>query len=212
MVLPALLTDNRAKFKEMLINCLKFTDHVQIDIMDGIFVPSKSISQADLDSIDVKINSEAHLMVVDPLAWVESFVRFGSKRIIFHYEIEADKKQIIRQIKNKNLEVGIALNPTTSLEEIEDLIEDLDLVLFMSVNPGFYGASFIPSVLDKIKEFKRRYPKKIAGIDGGVKLDNLNPVISSKVDYVCVGSAILKAEDQAAAYQRFRSIVDGKDN
>ncbi|MDD5070938.1 MAG: ribulose-phosphate 3-epimerase [Candidatus Omnitrophica bacterium] len=212
MVLPALLTDNRAKFKEMLINCLKFTDHVQVDIMDGIFVPSKSITQEDLDSVDLKINSEAHLMVVDPLAWVESFVRFGSKRIIFHSEVEADKKQIISQIKNRNLEAGIALNPKTALEEIEDLIEDLDVVLFMSVNPGFYGAPFIPEVLDKIKEFKRRYPDKIAGIDGGVKFDNLNSILSSKVDYVCVGSAILKAQDQALAYQRFRSVVDGQDN
>lgn len=200
MVVPALLTNDRAELIKMLDVCAGFTDLVQIDIMDGEFVPSKSVSCQDLDGIKPPIETEAHLMVKNPIDWIGAFKKMGSKRIIFHYEIDADHVMIINEIKNNGLEAGIALNPQTKIKSIVHLIDKIDSLLFMSVNPGFYGAPFIPEVLGKIAEFKKNYPHKLVGIDGGVKLDNLKEIVSCGVDYVCVGSAILKAQSPKEAF------------
>ena len=104
------------------------------------------------------------------------------------------------EIKGAGLEAGIAVNPLTKISDFKHLMDNVDSVLFMSVVPGFYGSQFIPEVLTKISEFKKLYQEKCTGIDGGVKLDNIARVAATGVDYVCVGSAILKAKDPKAAY------------
>ena len=200
MIVPALLTDSKEELIKMLDMCAEFTDFVQVDIMDGEFVPSKSVTLNDLEGINPKVGTEAHLMVNDPVAWIDAFKQLGSKRILFHYEINADHLKVIEEIKNRGLEAGIVLNPQTKIEDIEWLISKLDSVMFMSVNPGFYGAPFIPEVLEKIKSFKKRFPNMTVAIDGGVKTDNLKDIVSSGVDYVCVGSAVLKAENPKEAF------------
>ncbi|MDD5195458.1 MAG: ribulose-phosphate 3-epimerase, partial [Candidatus Omnitrophica bacterium] len=186
MIVPALLTNSKVELEKMLTLCQSFTDYVQVDIMDGEFVPSKSITQADLENTRCTIESEAHLMVKDPLAWLNAFKALGTKRIIYHFEIEEDHSKIIGQIRKAGFEVGLAVNPYTETGDFNHLIDELDSVLFMSVIPGFYGSKFIPEVLDKIMRFKKIYPKKLTGIDGGVKLDNLAGIKASGVDYVCV--------------------------
>lgn len=202
-IIPAILTDKKEEFVKMAGICAGFTDYIQIDIMDGGFVPSKSITPRDFKGLKLPINSEAHLMVKNPLEWLSVFKKFGSQRLIFHFEIEADHLEIIKRIKQEGLEAGIAVNPSTGIKEFQHLIEGADFFLFMSVNPGFYGAEFIPRVLDKIKRFKHSNPDKLAGIDGGVKLDNIKQVVSSGVDYICVGSAILKSNNPREAYEEF---------
>lgn len=200
-IVPALLTDQRDQLIKMLEVCKGFTDFVQVDVMDGVFVPSSSITASDLKGIKPAVMSEAHLMTVDPLGWLDVFKEFGSKRIIYHFEIEADHSKIIEEIKARGFEVGIAINPPTAIKDFIFLLDEVSVVLFMSVNPGFYGAAFIPEVLDKIKAFKKAYPDKVVGIDGGVKLENLKAVSDSGVDYICVGSALMKAPDPARAYK-----------
>lgn len=199
-IVPAILTDNKKNFSKMLEACRTFTDYVQVDIMDGEFVPSRSIIAKDVETVNVPIRSEAHLMVKEPLRWISAFKRFGSERIIFHFEIKSKHLEIIDAIKRAGLEAGIAINPATEIKDFDFLVNRVDSVLFMSVVPGFYGAEFIPQVLEKIKKFKTLYPKKTTGIDGGVKLDNLKQVVQSNVDYICIGSAILKAADSKEAY------------
>ena len=208
-IVPALLTDNKQQFDQMLKSCASFVDLVQIDIMDGIFVPSTSISTQDIESASISIKSEAHLMVVDPLSWLKSFKSLGTERIIYHFEIDADHSKIIQSIRNEGFQVGIAVNPPTSIEKFEKLVNLVDSVLFMSVNPGFYGAPFIPEVLDKIRTFKGKYPDKLTGIDGGVKLENVRTVADSGVDYICVGSAILKAQDPSLAHKQILDKANG---
>ncbi|MEM7816974.1 MAG: ribulose-phosphate 3-epimerase, partial [Candidatus Aenigmatarchaeota archaeon] len=114
----------------------------------------------------------------------------------------------IESIRSKNLEVGIAVNPYTKIEEFEFLLEKVDTVLFMSVEPGFYGSPFITGVLEKIKEFKKLYPNKTIGIDGGIKLDNFKEVKNIGVDYICIGSAILKAKNPKEAYFKFLNLIN----
>ncbi|MEI8350479.1 MAG: ribulose-phosphate 3-epimerase [Candidatus Omnitrophota bacterium] len=206
-IVPALLTQNRQDLTNMIEGCALFTDYVQIDVMDGLFVPSTSVGIDDIKSLTCHIGNEAHLMVQNPLAWLEAFNQIGSTRIIFHAEIAGDCEKIIQEIRSAHLEVGIAINPLTPVERIEFLLDKVDTVLFMSVHPGFYGAPFIPEVLEKIIFFKQKYPDILTGLDGGVKLDNVARVALSGVDYICVGSAILKARNPQEAYQNILRVA-----
>jgi len=211
MIVPALLTDNKEKLLEMLNSCHGFTDFAQVDIMDGAFVPSSSVSLGDIKSIKSPINFEAHLMVEDPCAWINPFKSMGAKRIIFHLEIKKsleEKFQIIEKIKNAGLSVGIAINPPTSIDGLKPFIEKIDMVLFMSVIPGFYGAPFVPEVLDKVKAFHSNYPDIPIGIDGGMKLENAPLAKAVGVKYVCVGSALMKAECPKDAYKELVGSVN----
>lgn len=206
-IVPAILTNNKDECNQMLSLCRTFTDYAQVDIMDGLFVPSKSITQTDLSQITASVKFEAHLMVNDPLVWIDDLATLGAERIIFHFEIDMNHLKIIESIKARKMKVGLALNPATNIEQFEFLLARLDSVLFMSVNPGFYGAPFISDVLEKIKTFKCKYPRFLTGIDGGVKLNNVQNVKASGVDYICVGSAILKAENPQTAYQQFLKTI-----
>jgi ribulose-phosphate 3-epimerase len=206
-LVPAILTDKRKDLVAMVNECAKFCSYVQVDVMDGKFVPSSSVSIEDLSGVKLPGKSEAHLMVEEPLLWVDAFKTAGASRIIYHFEIESDHFKTIEAIKKKKLEVGLAINPSTQVKDFSFLVDRIDSVLFMSVIPGFYGSKFIPEVLDKVKEFKKIYPNKCAGIDGGVKADNVTLVAQSGVDYICVGSAILKAEDPGKAYSQIKGLI-----
>lgn len=209
MIIPALLTDNRKKLVAMINTCAEFSDYVHVDVMDGKFVSSKSITLLDLEGWKSSIRCGAHLMVSDPFEWIEPFKKIGAKRIIYHFEIKKNHFKIISKIREMNLMAGIAVNPSTAIEEFQFLVEKVDTVLFMAVNPGFYGAEFIPGVLKKIKIFKDKYPHKLAGIDGGIKLSNLLKVKDAGVDYVCVGSAILKSRNPGREYCKFLNLFNG---
>ncbi len=209
-VVPALLTDNKEDLILMLNKCSEFTNYAQIDVMDGEFVPSKSVGIEDLANIDSPIDCEVHLMVKDPVSWIKPFKELGAKKIIYHFEIGGNHIEIIDKIKDSGLKVGVALNPSTKIEEIDFLINNIDMVLFMAVNPGFYGAQYIPEVLEKIKNFKNRYPLMQVGIDGGMKLNNAKFAKDAGCDYICVGSAILKSNDPKREYVKFTDLL--KDN
>jgi len=202
-VLPALLSDKVEDYGYMINLCKNFTNYVQIDFMDGKFVSSKSIDSMDLKKVSSQIANEAHLMVEDPLAWLDALKNFKTKKVIFHYEIDTDHKRLIEEVRSRGFKVGIAINPNTKIDKVNPLIEKLDSILFMSVNPGRYNAPFIPDVLDKVKSFRRNFPDFYVGLDGGIKLSNLQDVIESGVNYVCVGSAILKAENPKEVYLNF---------
>ncbi len=209
MIVPALLTDKRDKLIEMMKTCSEFTDYVQVDIMDGLFVPSKSLSLQDLKGVKCPTRSEAHLMVSDPLIWLDTFKAFGAEKIVYHFEIAENHSRLISEIKNNGFKVGIAVNPPTKIDQFKSLLPELDSVLFLSVNPGFYGAAFIPEVLEKIKQFKAVCPDISVGIDGGIKLSNLKAAKEAGADCICVGSAILNSDDPQSAYRELVNIADG---
>ncbi|MBU2102416.1 MAG: ribulose-phosphate 3-epimerase [Candidatus Omnitrophota bacterium] len=203
MIVPALLTHTKEEFKGMLSLCSEFTDFVQVDIMDGLFVSSRSITPIDIRNVATTMKTEAHLMVNKPLEYLDVFKNFGAHKIIFHFEIDEDHRAIIQAIKGAGLEAGLAINPYTQIADFNHLVDEVASILFMSVIPGFYGAAFVPEVLDKIVRFKKIYPATPIGIDGGVKLDNVARIKEAGVDYLCVGSAILKAKDPVDAYKKF---------
>lgn len=207
-IIPAILTDKKNELISMVNLCSEFTDYVQLDFMDGRFVPSKSVTIRDLEGLRLPVKSEAHLMVQNPLDWIVPLKKLSVKKIIFHFEIEEDYSEIIGKIRSVGLKAGLAVNPKTNIDDFYFLVDQVDTVLFMSVNPGFYGAAFIPEVLSKIERFKVSFPKKLVGIDGGMKLSNLKEAAKSGADWIFVGSAIFKENDPKRAYRDLLRLVN----
>ena len=187
----------------------QFADIIQIDVMDGNLVPSTSIGIDDVASVTTSTFAEAHLMVENPLEWLDAFEKFGAKRILIHYEIK-DKNfdEIFSEIRRRNLQLGLVVNPDTEIEEFEHLLDKVDQVLFMSVYPGFYGAAFVPKVMDKIKLFKQKFPNMPTAIDGGVSKTNIKQLADLGLNILCVGSAIGKADDPKAAWEELSEMIE----
>jgi ribulose-phosphate 3-epimerase len=202
-IVPAILTDNSQNLKRMLGQAETFTDFVQIDFMDGDFVPSKSIAPEDLAEIEISIGWEAHLMVKDPIGYLSSLNKVGLKRVIFHWEADSHRESIVSAIRDLGLAVGLAINPETALSQFANVVPNIDSVLFLSVHPGFYGSPFVEEVLEKIGEFRSRFPSVVIGIDGGVALENIQRLKALKMDYACVGSRIFRHDDPRKSYEEF---------
>jgi ribulose-phosphate 3-epimerase len=209
-IVPAILTESPAALVSMLKQAATFTDWVQIDVMDGLFVPSLSITAEDIGAARIKIEWEAHLMVCNPEKYIEEFRFAGAKRIVVHYEAVKDAAvDVIENITSMGMQAGLAVNPETQLSELEpNLIKRLDSVLFLSVQPGFYGAKFIPEVLDKIGLFRRLYPEIAVGIDGGIKSANVTEVARCGVNEICVGSAVFSQPEPAASFSELTRLAN----
>ncbi|MBI4330507.1 MAG: ribulose-phosphate 3-epimerase, partial [Chloroflexi bacterium] len=134
-ILPAILTDRADDLEKKIRQAETCTRLVQVDIMDGRFVPSRSINAADLSRVRTTLELELHLMVLEPENQVADFVRGGASRIVFHYEASADPAAVIRTIRAMNVKAGLALNPETPIEPLVQLAPEIDFALFLSVNP-----------------------------------------------------------------------------
>jgi ribulose-phosphate 3-epimerase len=211
-VVPAILTDDPEALKTMAKQAESFTDWVQFDIMDGKFVPSRSITDKHIASLKTNLRWEAHLMVQHPESYLESFQQAGAQRVIFHHETTSSPREVISQSRSLNMNVGLAVKPDTIISDISPLIDELDCVLFMSVYPGFYGSKFIPDVLAKVADFRLAYPDMEIGIDGGIKEGNIARVARSGANSICVGSAIFCQERPGESYNRLVSLANGDSN
>ncbi len=206
-IVPAVLANTPQDFISILRSAETFTDYVQIDIMDGEFVPSISVSVDRLAGIATSLQTEAHLMVVDPLSYLPVLNNIGTEQVVFHYEAVDEPDRIIETIVKEGFKVGLAINPETDNERIIEFVDKVDSVLYLAVHPGFYGAAFIPEVLDKIRDLRRKKPSAYIGIDGGIKLDNVKEVAQTGLDFICIGSAIFNQDDPKDAFRRFQKLV-----
>jgi ribulose-phosphate 3-epimerase len=205
---PAILTDDPDVLERLVRQAETFTDYAQFDVMDGDFVPSRSVSCVQIAALETRLKWEAHLMVRHPEECLEDFQKAGACKIVFHYEATPAPGEIIEKIRKFGMKAGLAVNPETHIAEIKSMVNDLDSVLFLSVNPGFYGAKFIPGVLAKIKDFRRLYPRTEIGIDGGIKESNISQIAGTGVDVIYVGSAIFLQPDPAASYRRLKELAE----
>ncbi len=167
---------------------------IHIDFMDNKFVQNKSIEPSIIAKYPIDLHKEAHIMVLHPLEWVDELVKVGFERIFFHIEASDDTLKCIEYIKSKGLQVGLAINNKTKIEKIEPFLSKIDVVLVMSIVSGFQGQSFIPSTLDKVKEIKFKDGLLKVGVDGAVKDSNIREIIKAGVDFVIVGSYLLKGD------------------
>jgi len=206
-VVPAILTDDPKALETMVRQAETFTSWVQFDIMDGKFVPSRSITYEHLAGLPMMLSWEVHLMVLRPEDYLEGFHRAGAKKVVFHYESTPSPLEVISLVRNLGLEVGLAVNPETPVSAILPLAGEVSSVLFLSVNPGFYGSKFIPAVLDKMAEFRSAQPGVEIGIDGGIKESNIVQVAQGGVNVIYVGSAIFLQPQPGESFRRLQTLV-----
>ncbi len=206
-IVPAVLTDDAAALTLMLRQAEGFTGYVQIDIMDGKFVPTHTVGLREIAAADTSLSWEAHLMVANPVDYFVPCQEAGASKVIFHYEATQAHREVIDAARRAGLRVGLAVNPDTPLESVLPLAEQLDSVLFMTVYPGYYGAEYIPGVMDKVRAFREAAPGVVTAIDGGAKESNIREIAASGLDYICVGSAVFKAADPGAAYRRLLQLA-----
>ena len=174
---------------------------IHVDVMDGHFVPNISFGAAVMKSLSGKttLPFDVHLMIEDPDRYLEDFVTEQTEYITVHQEARVHLNRTIQHIKSMGVKAGVALNPATSLSTLDFSIEDADMVLVMSVNPGFGGQKFIPSAIEKVKELRtlkmERNPQLKIEIDGGINLDNVKTVTDAGVEIVVAGSSVFGAGD-----------------
>lgn len=186
---------------------------LHIDIMDGHFVPNISFGPVVLNSIKGKttVPFDVHLMIENPDQYVEEFVKSGAYIITVHEESTKHLHRTIQNIKSFGVKAGVSINPATSLSVLEEILPEIDMVLLMSVNPGFGGQSFINTTLDKIKRLRGMIDNRglqiDIQIDGGVKLDNAAEIVNAGANILVAGSAIFNADNIHDTVRKFREVT-----
>ncbi len=176
-------------------------DWFHIDIMDGVFVPNISFGMPVLEAITkhAKKTIDVHLMIMDPDRYIKTFADLGANILSVHYEACTHLHRTLQEIKSEGMKAGVALNPHTSVDVLEDIINDIDLVCIMSVNPGFGGQSFIENTYSKVEKLKaiikRKNASTVIEIDGGVTNKNAKQLVSAGADVLVAGNFVFKAEN-----------------
>lgn len=188
-------------------------DMFHIDIMDGHFVPNITIGPAVVESVK-KVTSlplDVHLMIEQPERYLQDFIKAGSDILTVHIETSVHVHRTIQRIKESGVAAGVSLNPATSIWSLDHILTDIDLVLIMSVNPGFSGQGFIPQILEKIRTLKKilndRGLSTALEVDGGVKADNLKDIADAGADIVVMGSAFFGSDNYNALTKKLRGIL-----
>ena len=189
-------------------------DYIHIDVMDGHFVPNISFGSAVMKSLNKLSTSpyDVHLMIENPDDYLEDFVTEKTEYIVVHQEACVHLHRTLQNIKSKGVKCGVAVNPATPVSALEWVLEDADLILVMSVNPGFGGQKFIPSALEKIRQLDQLRRKKgfdyVIEIDGGITLDNIEVAAAAGCDIFVAGSAVFGADDIERRVQAFKQLLD----
>jgi ribulose-phosphate 3-epimerase len=202
-IVPAILSEDFNEFLLRLKQAESFVDYVQIDLMDGFFVPSISFPADKLNIIQTSLSFEIHLMVQHPLAFMSQIDNPHIKKALFHFESDVKHIDFINQMKKRGITTGLAIKPETEIGEFRKIAQDVDTLMFLTVDPCCYGLPFKPEVLEKIEKAKHIFPGKTISADGGVSLENLKLFYDIGVDYVCVGSRIFLDDNPKENYTRF---------
>jgi len=210
-IAPSILAADFANLRNE-ISKVKEAKYIHLDIMDGQYVPNISFGPGIVEALRPysKQLFDTHLMIKNPEKYIDKFAEAGSDIITIQAETVTHLDRVINQVKEAGCKVGVALNPATSLSVLDYVLENLDMVLIMTVNPGFGGQKFIPEMEKKIIQLRKMIDNKdletIIQIDGGVNLDNIEKLKNLGVDLFVAGSAIFKADDPALILKKMQSI------
>jgi len=203
-IVPAVLVKTAEELKQRVKEVEPFVNRVQIDIMDGEFVPNKTIQPENMKDFKTNLMKEAHLMVNDNEKYAEAFLNLGFDMIIVHYESCKDIPGMIKKVKDRGKKIAIAINPPTPLSAITDYLDELDMVLIMTVNPGFSGQGFDSSVLPKIRELRSMRKDLDIQVDGGIKVGTVKLAAKAGANIFASCSGIYKFEDKRKAIEALR--------
>lgn len=213
IIAPSLLSAN---FLNLQADCDMLNsseaDWFHLDVMDGRFVPNLSFGLPVIEQIRTATKKicDVHLMILEPEKYAEAFKNAGADKLTIHYEACTHLHRNIQQIRSLGMSPGVALNPHTPVSLLEDILEDLDMVLLMSVNPGFGGQKFIPQTLKRITELRKMIDERgldvLIEIDGGVSIENAKSIVDAGADVLVAGNAVFKAADQKAMIASLKAI------
>jgi len=216
LIAPSILAaDYRALNEDFDMLNASEADWVHVDVMDGVFVPNISFGQMLVKPMKAmsKLPLDVHLMIVEPEKYVDSFIECGAEVVTFHIESTNHAHRLISHIQSQGIKAGVALNPQTNVDSLDDILEGLDLVCLMSVNPGFGGQKFIYRTLHKIAALKKKIVERnldtLIEIDGGVGLQNAESILKAGADVLVAGSSVFKSEDPKQTISRLKSIEIG---
>lgn len=187
-------------------------DYIHVDVMDGHFVPNISFGAPVMKCLNGKteLPYDVHLMIENPDMYIDDFVTPQTEYITVHQEACVHLHRTIQNIKSKGVKAGVSINPATPVSTLECILPDVDLVLIMSVNPGFGGQKFIPGALEKVRELAEIKRAKnldfVIEIDGGITLDNISEVMEAGVEMAVAGSAVFKADNVVQRVKNFKKL------
>ncbi|MDD4200593.1 MAG: ribulose-phosphate 3-epimerase [Eubacteriales bacterium] len=211
---PSILSADFGKLAEDVAAIEKGgADLIHVDVMDGHFVPNISFGAPVMKCLTGRtgLPFDVHLMIENPDSYIEDFMTPQTEYITIHEEAATHLNRSIQHIRSLGVKAGVSINPATPLYTLDYILEDVDMVLLMSVNPGFGGQKFIPSVLEKVRKLAEI--RKTGGfnfeieLDGGATLDNVKEIMDAGVDILVAGSAIFKTEDITGTTMKFKEII-----
>lgn len=213
IIAPSVLSANFANLQtdfEMLNNSV--AEFIHIDVMDGVFVPNISFGFPLIQAMR-KLSTktfDVHLMIVEPDKYIDTFKNAGADILSVHYEASTHLHRTLQKIHSVDMKAGVAINPHTSVNLLEDTIADIDVVCVMSVNPGFGGQKFIENTYDKISRLKelilRKNSKALIEIDGGVTLQNAEKLVANGADILVAGNTVFNSENPIETIQQLKNI------
>jgi len=212
-IAPSILSADFARLKDEITRCVDGgADWIHIDVMDGRFVPNLTFGAKVIETIRrlTSLPVDVHLMVLEPEAYFDTFVEAGADGLTIHQEVSPHLHRQLTRIRELGVMAGVALNPATPVEQVRDVIDAIDLLLVMSVNPGFGGQSFIPSSPEKIRRARAMLDaagsSAVLEVDGGIGRDTIAQCWRAGADTFVAGQAIFGAEDPQAEIRALRSL------
>jgi ribulose-phosphate 3-epimerase len=205
-IIPAIIAENQNELNERLSKVMKFVDLIQLDIMDNKFVPNVSLF-FDFALPKTSSRFEAHLMIAKPEEWIEDNWR-KVDTILVHYESCNNPDIIIKKVKQHKKQIGFVINPETPIKSLGSYLDEIDQVLIMTVNPGFYGSPFLPEMLDKISALRDMKPNLNIEVDGGITPATIGSVDKAGANMFVSGSYIVKSQNVMEAIDNLRNQLE----
>ena len=204
-IIPAIIAKKQEELEEKLSKVIEFVDIIQLDIMDNKFVPNTSLF-FDFKLPESNCIYEAHLMITDPAEWIDKNWK-KVDTILVHYESCEDPADIVKNVRDRGKRIGFVLNPETPVEKLADFLDEIDQVLIMTVNPGFYGSPFLPDMMNKITQLREQNPTLNIEVDGGITDKTIHLVDQAGANMFVSGSYIVKSNNVESSIETLKKLV-----